>query len=1309
MPPARRASSSLFPAPRSAALAAWLASALFAPDEGDEVNVALSRWGATATASSIYGHGYEADRALDGRVGGENDKWNSAADAAPHWLIVDLGAPRTIHRIVVRHEGVRGEGARYNTSDFQLQRGDSPAGPWTDLVAPVAGSTANVTESVFAPVQTRHLRLLVTTGEQGGRNEYARIFEIEAYAARSALSSPLVAFDWADPPLYRRRGEQTEQLAVVEYVAAGILSTDTGTVIPVARLALDGRPAAWRPSRGGDYDFEFWVPLRPEEPVAAELRLDDVAVARHSFAAPAAAYFAGDGAIGIVSSSHQDTAWMDTPDFCRRFRIEQNILPALEMMAKDPDYCFAMECTLHLMEFLAAHPERRDEIARLTREGRLEWGATYNQPYESWLSGEELVRQTYYGRRWIRKNLPGCDARVAFNPDVPARAWQMQQILARAGVPYLFLSRYHEGLYRWKSPDGSSVLAYSPGHYGNHLGLLNGDPAACVDAIQRKLEEQGTYYRERRIPPAYCLINSMDFSRPVDFRPLIQAWNASGEEAGEDADLLGPPMLRYSSLAAFFAAVDRPAARIDTRQGERPDVWLYIHGPTHHWTSSLRREAARLLPAAETFTTMAGLLAGSLADYPAAALDEAWMAELYPDHGIGGKNGHLTDLVFHRKVELARDTGRALLDAALGTIAGRVRVSPAKGLPVVVFNTLSWARTAPVEIDLPAALAGPVRVVDAAGREIPAQRTSHGLPAEIDVAAAAMGATATASSSFGPAYAAAKAIDGKWAERDADKWCSAAGAGPHWLAVGLGQPRTIHRVVIRHEGVLGAFGAEAKYNTAAYRIQGADAAEGPWIDLVPPIAGSTASLTAHSFAPRTVRFLRLYITAGTAAGNDGQARIYELHAFAPAERRTSRLVFVAADVPATGYATYYVSAAGGPGGGDPPPIPAAPPADFVVENAFYRLALAPGGVRGLFDKEQGRELLDPGAFLGGEVFTMLSVAPENRGLGTDAGEFGSVPMPVRDESFDRVADHAPGWTLREDGPVRTVYELAQPLGGATVRQRVVVWNTMKRIDCEVDLAEFDGTLWREFRMALPLAMDEPAIAYEVPMGVVQIGQDEVPGTGGHAYGRLTYSDRCADIRPREVQNFVDASDGKGGLTMSSDVAVFDWRDPTGRSLDRPVLQPVLLASRRSCHGEGNWYPQAGDHSYRFAITTHAGGWRQGWRPGIAANHPLVAIVGGGGGPAASLPESFSFLAVSAPNLVVSTIKKSEDDDAVVLRSYDIEGRDSRPQLRWFLPLAAAELTNLIEEEGTPLAVSGRELTLEVGHHAIATVRVRASR
>jgi hypothetical protein len=1019
-------------------------------------------------------------------------------------------------------------------------------------------------------------------------------------------------------------------------------------------------------------------------------------------APPGTPYFSHDGQVNIVSSSHQDTAWMDTPAFCRNFRIHGVLLPALEMMRKDPHYTFCMEGALHVMELLEAHPELRDEVIGRMKEGRLEFGATYNEPYESWMSGEELVRETYFGRRWIKTSLPGCDAKVAFNPDPPGRALQMQQILAKAGIPYMFISRYHEGLYRWLSPDGTGPLVYSPGHYGNHLAFLVGAPQDCSAAIWRKLAHEDGYYSQRAIPPAYCLINSMDFSRPINFNPLINFWNAQSATGAAK-----PPMMGYSSIRGFFESIDKPAAKFDTVQGERPDVWLYITGPTHHYTASVKREAARLLPAAETFTTIACLLQGSFNDWPGKALDQAWKDEIYIDHGIGGKNGHITDEVFHRRTVNARDTGRNLLDKALESIAAQVKVDAAKGTPVTVFNDLSWARSDVVEMTIPEALAGPVHVVDADGKEVPSQMTLLGQAEEINVAAAAMGAKATASSIFNPAYAAEKAIDGHWAVRDpnpetgnSDKWNTANGAkGPHWLTIDFGQARTIHKVVVRHEGVIGAFGAETSENTSDFQIQGAATANGPWSDLVSPITGNTLPLTAHNFPPRTVKFIRLLITKGT-PGDNSYARIYEVQAFAQQPAKARTLLFAACDVPALGYKTYYLAEG----------APAAAAVDNATENKFYRLELAPGGIKSIFDKTQNHDMLNTDKFLGGEVFTMLSVAPNNRGRGTDAGEFGTVPLPVMDASFDRVADHKPQWKMVENGTLRSVHELHQPLADTTVVQRVILWHSMKRIDCEVELQDFNGRLWREYRMALPLAaadaFDAPKLAYEVPMGVLEIGKDEIPTTGGHAYGNLTYPQQCRDIHPRLMQNFVDASDATGGLMMSSSVSAFDWVDPTAAPVVYPVLQPILLASRKSCNGEGNWYPQAGDHHFRFSLTGHAGSWHSSWHDGIGANHPLLPVVGGPHAALATLPDQHSFVTLSSANVLISTIKKCEDDDSVVVRCYDIEGKDS--PLHLTLPgvtVARAAATNMIEEETTPLPLEAGAVTFKVGHHAIETMKL----
>ena len=852
------------------------------------------------------------------------------------------------------------------------------------------------------------------------------------------------------------------------------------------------------------------------------------------------------GRLHIISSSHQDIAWMNSPQACREYRDTHCITPALEMMAKTADYCFIMENMLNLMEYLERHPERKDEILRFTKEGRLEWGASFNQPYESLLSGEQLVRQTYFGRKWLKTSFPGCDARVYFNPDVPGRALQMQQILSKAGIPYMVISRYHEGLYRWQSPDGSSVIAYSPGHYTNSSSILNAAPADGAKLLSEKLAQWNSYYQSRRIPPEFPLLNSFDFSRPTDFSALINFWN--GKHKASDGKSLSK--IQYSSSRQFFDAVSKGNPDFVEICGERPNLWLYIHGPTHHWAISAQREAGVVLPAAEIFSTVSSLLGGSFENYPSPALEEVWMAAIYPDHGWGGKEGQVTDQLFRKKCEFARDTGREILASALESIAAKVK-SSSQGIPIVVFNSLSWKRSDPVVFTVK--LQSPNFLIqDSQGKSVPYQV----LPATPDQ-----------------------------------------------------EPDEI------------------------------------------------------------------------------------------------RIEFIARDIPSLGYKTFYLVEDKRPQAARPEvQSPQAARTEAILaadvyENNFYRIELAAGGVKSIFDKSLKVDVLNSEKFLGFEIFTMQSV-------GNGAGEFGRVQQPTM-KGFDKLSAHKTLWKFEpsESGPVKAVFSLKQRLSDCYIKEKLIIYQELKRIDCEVSILDWDGTPYREFRLALPVRAEGSRVAYQVPMGVVEVGKSEIEGRGGHAYGDLNYDELCSQIRPREVQNFLNVSDGHLGLTMSTSVAVNDYQDPTENAASYPVLQAVLLASRRSCHGEGNWYLQEGDHLYRFSIFSHSPGVENGYRLGIQANSPLLAVAAPAAASGAHLPAEMSFFSVSEENVLVSTIKKCEDDDSVIVRCFDIEGKDSEAQLSLFFPVEKAELVNIIEEEGQSIPSQKNSLKIRVGHHAIETLKL----
>ena len=88
-----------------------------------------------------------------------------------------------------------------------------------------------------------------------------------------------------------------------------------------------------------------------------------------------------------------------------------------------------------------------------------------------------------------------------------------------------------------------------------------------------------------------------------------------------------------------------------------------------------------------------------------------------------------------------------------------------------------------------------------------------------------------------------------------------------------------------------------------------------------------------------------------------------------------------------------------------------------------------------------------------------------------------------------------------------------------------------------------------------------------------------------------------------------------------------------------------------------------------------------------------------------MPEQYSFGTVEGNGIIVSTIKKCDDDDAIVLRCYDIEGKDTNFKFSFFEKFRTIEHTNIIEEEPDVIKTSGHDFTYKIGHHAIETFKI----
>ena len=834
-----------------------------------------------------------------------------------------------------------------------------------------------------------------------------------------------------------------------------------------------------------------------------------------------------DGVVSIMNSSHQDIAWVDRPEVCIILRDTLLFTPIIKDAFIRKDYGFDIEDGLMLREYIDRHPESRQQITTLLNKNLLSVGASYNCPYEDMYDSEDQVRQLYLGKKWIKKMFGGYDSKVYWNVDVPGKTLQLPQILKKAGVDYMVISRHAKGMFYWKSPDGSSVFTYSPGHYGNDLIHLSKDMQNKLKYSANQVDYWSPYYDKKK---AYTpLLSSQDMLPAIDYSDLIDTWNGFDHITDEknNKKQVFLPEMELMTVDEFLPLAKKNAINVDTISGERPNVWVYIHGPTHHEAISASREASKLIPAAEKFLSVSSILNPMKMPYPEVELNKAWLSKIYPDHGWGGHDGDITDNLFKEHLVNSREMGRKLLQKGIGFIAGSIKTNEKLGIPIVLFNSLSWNRTDPVtvKIDLPEGKAKSLNILNAS-KEI--------------------------------------------------------------------QNSQISKAEYYKDGTI----------------------------------------------------------------------------------KTATIVFIATNIPSIGYKTYYIKASL-----RKLELSKSKISVNNYENDSYKITFDSGGISQIYDKELKRNLFNTDNFKGADVFTL-----ESKGNG--AGEFGDIQQPFM-KDFDKVSSHNSEWKLTATGDVFNTYRIRQQILHAVVEQDVTVYHKLKRVLFETKLSNWSGQLYREFRTAYPIAMENAKITYEVPFGSVLVGKDEILTAGDR------YTPLCKNVHPRAIMDWISASDDKMTVTLSSSVAAADWIDPTSGNGDT-VLQHLLLASRTSCHGEGNDYAQEGSHYYQNILTSNKSGDISGTRISKQQNEPLQIIVNPNKFADASLPESVSFFNVNQKNIIVTTIKKAEDTDDFVVRMYDTNGENSQVKLNSYFTLDQFQKTNIIEEYPQPVS------ELEVPKYSIET-------
>lgn len=418
--------------------------------------------------------------------------------------------------------------------------------------------------------------------------------------------------------------------------------------------------------------------------------------------------------VSCVGHTHIDVAWLWR--YCHtREKMARTMATALALMEEYPDFLFTMSQP-QLFEFLREdYPGLYERVRERIRDGRLEIeGGMWVESDTNLPSGESLIRQFLYGKRFIREEF-GRDSRILWLPDVFGYSAALPQILKKCGIEYFMTSKLKNNevnkmpmnTFMWKGIDGTKILTQLTSYC---VSGYNGLAHQC-DMLPGWKE-----YQNKDLSDDILYTYGYGDGGGGPTREMIETVGRFKK------GLPGGISARFSRAIEFFDGLrdrvkDHPG--LPVWQGE-----LYYEYHRGTYTSMARnkrlnRKAEFLYQNAEWAAALDMRLLSR--PYPSETLAAGWKSILlnqFHDVLPGSSIREVyedTDRIYE---EVFRD-GRGILLGALEHLAGNVR-APAGSL--VVFNPLSWEREAAVRFEAPEgewALAGGESV-------FPAQRSKDG-------------------------------------------------------------------------------------------------------------------------------------------------------------------------------------------------------------------------------------------------------------------------------------------------------------------------------------------------------------------------------------------------------------------------------------------------------------------------------------------------------------------------------------------------------------------------------------------------------
>ncbi len=326
-----------------------------------------------------------------------------------------------------------------------------------------------------------------------------------------------------------------------------------------------------------------------------------------------------------------------------------------------------------------------------------------------------------------------------------------------------------------------------------------------------------------------------------------------------------------------------------------------------------------------------------------------------------------------------------------------------------------------------------------------------------------------------------------------------------------------------------------------------------------------------------------------------------------------------------------------------------------------------GNISSIQSLDDGTEFLEPGKL--GNVFQLLDDKPLFwSAWDVDVYAYETAQDLLKSESFEIV----------ERGPVRIAAEVVKRFGNSTIRQRISLGPTPGiRFDTEIDWREEDKML----KVAFPINVNANRATYEIQFGNVE---------------RPTHMNTSWDMARFEVcaQKWVDLSEAEQGVALIND-------GKYGHDIQQNVMRLSLLRSPKAPDPECDM----GVHRFSYTLVPHFGPYNLAGivQAAYAHNAPLrTAWVDKHAGIAADLP---GFVVLDNRNLIVESVKKAEDSNAIIVRLYECHNSRGMGEISCARELKGAFLCDLEENEIGELEVEDGLLRFQYKPFEILTLKL----